>query len=91
MDVLLKREVDVDAREAHVRALDDLLRLALCWGHPLAEPRFDLGVLEVEEVARVVPDEAVLLDRLAVPADLGVGFEHENVLRRRSRSRTRDR
>ena len=49
-------------------------------GMRVAEPRLDLGVLEVEEVPRVVPDEAVLLDRLAVAADLGVGLEDEVVV-----------
>ncbi len=45
--------------------------------HPLAQPRFDLGAFEVEEVARGVPDEARLLDGLAVTADLRISLEHE--------------
>ena len=49
-------------------------------GHALAQPLLDLGVLEVEEVPRVVPDEAVLLDRLAPAADLAVGLEDEVVV-----------
>src|ERR1019366_185687 len=36
-------------------------------------------VLEVKEVARVVPDEAVSLDGLAPAADLAVGLEDEVV------------
>ena len=46
---------------------------------PLPEPRFDVGVAEVEEVAGVIPDEAILVDRLAVAADLSVRFEDELV------------
>ena len=48
-------------------------------GHAFAEPLLDLRVLEVEEVPRVVPDEALLLHGLAPAADLAVGLEHEVV------------
>ena len=73
VDVLLEREID------HPPAVGDLRRPRdrpdLLPLHPLAQPRLDVGVLEVEEVPGVVPDEAVLVDRLAVAADLAVGFE----------------
>ena len=49
-------------------------------GIRVAQPCLDVGVLEVEEMARVVPDEAVLLDRLALAADLRVGLEDDVVV-----------
>ena len=56
VDVLLEREVDAPpAVGDEALLLDDPDVLP---GHPVAKPLLDLGVLEVEEVARVVPDEA---------------------------------
>src|SRR5580658_4048985 len=78
VDVLLEGEIDrgpLVSNEALLLDRQDALR-----GHSLAEPGLDLGVLEVEEVARVVPGEAAPFDGLAVTADLGVRFEDEVVL-----------
>jgi hypothetical protein len=78
VDVLLKREVDERAVVVdEALASDGAHHLAL---HPLAQPGLDVRVLEVEEVARVVPDEAVLLHGLAVAADLLVALQDEDVL-----------
>ncbi len=78
VDVLLEGEVDPSIAERDERLLVD--REDALPRHPLAEPRLDVLVLEVEEVAGVVPDEPLLLHRLAVAADLAVGFEHEVVV-----------
>jgi len=76
MDVQLEREVDVSARIADLRApLDGADVLP---GHALSQPLLDRRVLEVEEVARVVPDEAVLDDRLAVAPRLVVRLADED-------------
>jgi hypothetical protein len=77
MDVLLERKVDERARVRDERTLLDHVH-ALAF-HAGAEPRFYLRMLEMEEMARVVPDEPVLVDRLAVTADLRVRFENEVV------------
>ena len=78
VDVLLEREIDEPPAVRDERPL--LNGAHLLAGHALAQPALDLGMLEVEEVARVVPDEAVPLDRLAVAADLAIGLENEVVL-----------
>ena len=57
--------------------LDDANALARASGR---EPPLDLGMPEVKEVARVVPDEALLLDGLAPAADFTVGLEDEVVV-----------
>ncbi len=44
-----------------------------------AQPRFDRRIFEVEEVAGVVPHEAVLNDGAAIAAGLRLGLEHERV------------
>ena len=78
VDVLLEGKVDrvaLELDEGFLLDVPDILAL-----HARTEPRLDLGVLEVEEVARVVPDEPFLLHRLAVAADRGVGLEHEVVV-----------
>jgi hypothetical protein len=78
VDVLLEGEVDELAAEGDERLLVD--HADALSRHAVAQPLLDLGVLEVEEVPRVVPDESVLLDGLAPAADLAVRFEDEVVL-----------
>src|SRR5690606_14240997 len=68
VDVLLEREVDVAAAVADERPLLDRANLGA--RHPRAQPGLDLWVAEVEEVAGVVPHEAVLHDGPAVAARL---------------------
>jgi len=69
VDVLLEREVDVAAGIADRAAPDHGADLVA--GHAGAQPGLDRRVAEVEEVARVVPHEAVLHHRTAVAAGLG--------------------
>ena len=78
VDVLLEREVDGVAFEVDERLAVDLPDVLP--RHVVAEPRLDLGVLEVEEVPGVVPDEPLLLHGLAVTADLRVAFENEVIV-----------
>jgi hypothetical protein len=76
VDVFLKRKIDISSRVPDRAALDhgaDLLPR-----HSRAQPRLDLGVAEVKEVARVVPDEAGLDDGAAVAARLGLALEDEH-------------
>ena len=75
VDVLLERKVDVAPGVADRAALDDGANILA--GHPRAQPGLDRRVLEVEEVARVVPDKAGLGDRPAVTAGLARGLEHD--------------
>jgi len=78
VDVLLERKVDVAPGVADERELLD--RAHLLARHPGAQPCLDLRILEVEEVAAVVPDETVAHDRAAVAAGLGVALEHDDVI-----------
>ncbi len=78
MNVFLERKVDLSALVGDEGPLLD--HADALPGHALSQPRLDLGVLEVEEVTRVVPDETVPLDGLAPPADLAVRFQHEVVV-----------
>ncbi len=48
--------------------------------HALDEVLLDFRMAEVEEVPRVIPNEAVALDGTAIAADLLVGLEDETVL-----------
>jgi hypothetical protein len=76
MDVLLEGEVDPAALPpdaAVLGHLEDPLPL-----HPLDEVLLDLRMSEVEEVARVVPDEPVLNDGAAVASDLVVRVDEEH-------------
>ena len=75
VDVGLEREVDVAAGVADRGTAEDGADVLA--RHPRAQPGLDRGVLEVEEVAGVVPHEAVLHHRAAVAAGLGGGFQHE--------------
>ena len=76
VDVLLEREVDVAARVADEALLDD--RAHVLAGHARAQPRLDRRILEVEEVAGVIPRESVTRDGAAVAARLALGLEHEH-------------
>jgi hypothetical protein len=77
VDVLLEGKVDPLAPVG-----DEALLLhranVLSW-HARAQPRFDVWVFEVEEVPRVVPDEAILFDGLAIAADLFIAIDDEVV------------
>ena len=76
VDVLLEREVDVAARIADRRQLRD--RPDVLARHARAQPRLDRGILEVEEVARIVPHEPGALDGAAVPTGLRRRLHHQH-------------
>jgi hypothetical protein len=88
VDVLLKGEVDLSALEGHERLLLDAANVLP--RHARAEPHFDVAILEVKEVARVVPHEAVLPHDLAVAADFRIAFEHHEVAALAERRRGRE-
>ncbi len=78
VDVLLERKVDeaIGEEDAAVLLHDEHALIA----HARDELALDLGMLEVEEVARVIPDETISDDRLAIAADLRLGLEDEVVV-----------
>jgi hypothetical protein len=90
VDVLLEGEVHQAPAVRDERALLD--HADLLARHARPQPALDLGVLEVEEVSRVVPYEPRPPDRLAVTPDLTVGLQHQalGIGRERSRGQAAD-